>query len=113
MFPYVIKYKNGKENIMVDALSKRYVLLTSLQIKLLRFEFEKDLYVNDSNFGKVWDSCSKHAFGNYYRHDGFLIQKNKLCVPLCSLRDMLVRESHGGGGMIRHFGVKKDFRNSA
>ena len=81
MFPYVIKYKNGKENIMVDALSKRYVLLTSLQTKLLGFEFVKDLYDNDSNFGKICNSCSKHAFGNYYRHDGFLFKKNKLCVP--------------------------------
>ena len=23
------------------------------------------LYVNDSNFGQVWDSCSKHAFESY------------------------------------------------
>lgn len=106
MFPYVIKYKNGKENIVVDALSRRYALLTSLQTKLLGFEFVKDLYANDSDFGKVWDSCSKHAFGNYYRHDGFLFQKNKLCVLVCSLREMLVRESHGGG-MMGHFGVKK------
>jgi len=101
MFPYVIKYKNGKENIMVDALSKRYALLTSLQNKLLGFEFVKDLYANDSNFGKVWDSCSKHAFGKYYRYDGFLFQKNKLC----SLCEMLLREIHSGG-MMEHFGVK-------
>ena len=53
MFPYVIKYKNGKENIVVDALSRRYALLTSLQTKLLGFEFVKDLYATDSNFGKV------------------------------------------------------------
>jgi len=79
MFPYVIKYKNGKENIVVDALSKRYALLT-LQTKLLGFEFVKELHANDSNFGKVLDSCSKHAFWNYYRHDGFLFQKNKLCA---------------------------------
>ena len=37
MFPYVIKYKNGKENIVDDALSRRYALLTSLQTKLLGF----------------------------------------------------------------------------
>ncbi|RDX80175.1 Retrovirus-related Pol polyprotein, partial [Mucuna pruriens] len=30
MFPYKIKYKNGKENTMADALSRRYALLTSL-----------------------------------------------------------------------------------
>ena len=90
MFPYVIKYKNGKENIVVDALSRRYALLTSLQTKLLGFEFVKDLYATNFDFGKVWGFCSKHAFGNYYRHDVFLFQKYKLCVHMCSLREMLV-----------------------
>jgi hypothetical protein len=27
-FPYVIKHKKGKENVIVDALSRRYALLT-------------------------------------------------------------------------------------
>ncbi|RDX80634.1 Retrovirus-related Pol polyprotein from transposon opus, partial [Mucuna pruriens] len=84
MFHYVIKYKNGKENTITNALSKRYVLLTSLQTKLLNFEIIKNLYVNDFDFG----------------------QKNKLYVPICSLHEMIVRETHGGG-LMRHFGVKK------
>ncbi|RDX66428.1 hypothetical protein CR513_54804, partial [Mucuna pruriens] len=96
MFPYVIKYKKGKENIVADALSRRYALLTSLQTKLLGFEIIKDLYVNDSDFDQVWNSCIKNACGDYYRYDGFLFKKNKLCVPTCSLREMLVRETHGG-----------------
>ncbi|RDX72869.1 hypothetical protein CR513_47597, partial [Mucuna pruriens] len=66
MFPYVIKYKKGKENTMVDALSRRYALLTSLQTKLLGFEIINDLYVNDSDFHHVWNYCIKHAFGDYY-----------------------------------------------
>ena len=28
-FPYVIKYKGGKTNIVVDALSRRYSLITT------------------------------------------------------------------------------------
>ena len=69
-------------------------MLTSLQTKLLGFEMIKSLYANDSDFGHVWESCSTHAFGDYYMHDGYLFKKNKLCVPICSLREMLVRESH-------------------
>ncbi|KAF8107062.1 hypothetical protein N665_0127s0010 [Sinapis alba] len=40
-FPYVIKYKQGKENIVADALSRRYVLLNTLDAKLLGFENSK------------------------------------------------------------------------
>ncbi|XP_033138902.1 uncharacterized protein LOC117131538, partial [Brassica rapa] len=64
-FPYVIKYKQGKENIVADALSRRY--------------------------------------------DGFLFYDNRLCVPNCSLRDLFVRESHGGS-LMGHFGVAKTLK---
>ncbi|RDX94959.1 hypothetical protein CR513_22585, partial [Mucuna pruriens] len=59
-------------------------------------------YVNDSYFSQVWNSCSKHAFGDYYRHDGVLFKKNKLYGPICSLREMLVKETHIGG-LMGHF----------
>ncbi|RDX92168.1 hypothetical protein CR513_25736, partial [Mucuna pruriens] len=69
MFPYVITYENGKENIMINALSRRYALHTSL-------------------------------------HDEFLFKKNKLCVPIFSLHEMLVKETHGRR-LMRHFEIKK------
>ena len=46
-FPYVIRYKQGKENIVVDALSRRYVLISTLDVKLLGFEHIKELYPLD------------------------------------------------------------------
>lgn len=33
MFPYVIQYKQGKNNIVADALSTRYILLSTLSAK--------------------------------------------------------------------------------
>ncbi|XP_022973897.1 uncharacterized protein LOC111472489, partial [Cucurbita maxima] len=63
-FPYVIKYKQGKENIVADALSRRF--------------------------------------------DGFLFRKGKLCIPSCSIRELLVREAHGGG-LMAHHGVSKTY----
>ena len=36
-FPYVIRYKQGKENIVVDTLSWRYALISTLDAKLLGF----------------------------------------------------------------------------
>uniref|UniRef100_A0A2N9IZ08 Integrase catalytic domain-containing protein n=1 Tax=Fagus sylvatica TaxID=28930 RepID=A0A2N9IZ08_FAGSY len=73
-FPYVIRYKQGKENIVADALSS--------------------------------EACDKAAFGKFYKHDGYLFKERKLCVPSCSMRELLVREAHGGG-LMGHFGVKK------
>ena len=86
-FPYVIKYKQGKENIVADALSRRYLLLSTLDVKLLGFEYIKDLYADDSDFGNVFNACEKVAFGKFFRHNGYLFRENKLCVPKCSLHD--------------------------
>ena len=105
-FPYVIKYKQGKENVVADALSRRYALLSTLDTKLLGFEYIKDLYTNDTDFSDVFKACDKVAFGKFYRHDGFLFRENRLCVPMCSLRELFTREAHGGG-LMGHFGVTK------
>ncbi|XP_025822327.1 uncharacterized protein LOC112898161, partial [Panicum hallii] len=68
-FPYVVKHKRGKDNIVADALSRR-----------------------------CWDK--------YYVHDGFLFRTNKICIPACSIRQVLLQEAHAGG-LAGHFGVKK------
>ena len=49
-FPYVIRYKQGKENAIPDALSRRYALLSTLDAKLLGFEHIKELYAEDHEF---------------------------------------------------------------
>ncbi|KAH9724612.1 Endonuclease [Citrus sinensis] len=78
-FPYVIRYKQGKENIVADALSRRYVLISTLNAKLLGFEHIKELYADDHDFSVEYQACEK---------------------------TVVVRESHGGG-LMGHFGVVK------
>uniref|UniRef100_A0A2N9J0L0 Integrase catalytic domain-containing protein n=1 Tax=Fagus sylvatica TaxID=28930 RepID=A0A2N9J0L0_FAGSY len=96
----------GKENIVVDALSRKYVLLISMSAKMLGFEYVKDMYADDANFSDVYKACDKATFRKFYKHDGYLFKESKLCVPSCSMRELLVREAHGGG-LMGHFGVKK------
>ena len=105
-FPYVIKYKKGKENIVADALSRRYTLLSYLDSKLLGFALLKDLYPADDDFGEIFVACESVAIDKFYRSDGFLFREGKLCVPRSSIRDLLVHEAHGGG-LMGHFGVGK------
>ncbi|KAH9717001.1 Endonuclease [Citrus sinensis] len=52
----------GKENVMADALSRRYAIISTLNAKLLRFEYIKELYVNDPDFANVFNACEKVAF---------------------------------------------------
>jgi hypothetical protein len=40
-FPYVIKHKKGKANVVADALSRRYVLLSTLETKIFGLEHIK------------------------------------------------------------------------
>ncbi|KAL6346188.1 hypothetical protein AAG906_027932 [Vitis piasezkii] len=63
-FLYVIKYKQGKENIVVDALSRRYALVSTLNAKLLGFEYVKELYANVDDFASVYEACEKAAFAH-------------------------------------------------
>ena len=60
-----------KENIVVDALSKRYALLTSLQTKLRGFEFVNDLYADDFDFGvkKTLEILYEQFYWPSMKHD--------------------------------------------
>ncbi|KAG8490986.1 hypothetical protein CXB51_014129 [Gossypium anomalum] len=105
-FPYVIKYKKGKDNIVADALSRRYTLLSYLDSKILGFTLLKDSYTDDSDFGEIFAACENGTFENFYRYEGFLFKEGKLCIPCGSVRDLLVHEAHSGG-LMGHFGVNK------
>ena len=105
-FPCVIKYKQGKENIVANVLSRRYALVSTLNAKLLGFESVKELYASDDDFASVYRACENAAFGKFYRLDGYLLRENRLCVPNSSMHELLVRGTHGGV-LISHFGVRK------
>jgi hypothetical protein len=77
-FPYVFRYKQGKENVVVNALSRRYVLLSTLDAKLLCFEQIKELYKTDHYFCEEYKLCKKSANGRYFRHD--VVRTNYACL---------------------------------
>ena len=86
IFPYVIKYKQGNENIVADALSRRYALVSTLTAKLYGFEYIKELYVKDHDFANIYSACESVAFGKFYRHDGYLFREIEfVCLNVLSV----------------------------
>ena len=57
-FPYVGKYKKGKENIVADALSRKNVLLNQLDVKVPGLESIKELYPTDHEFSEPFANCT-------------------------------------------------------
>jgi hypothetical protein len=91
-FPYIVKYKKGKDNVVADALSRRHILLSQLDDKILGLESIKELYVEDSYFSEPFAKCSKgKGWEKFHFHDGFLFRANKLCIPECSVHLLLLQ----------------------
>jgi hypothetical protein len=106
-FPYVIKHKKGKENVIADALSRRYALLTQLDNKIFGLETIKYQYVHDADFKDVLLHCKDgKTWNEFIFNDGFVFRANKLCIQASSIRLLLLQDAHGGG-LMGHFVVKK------
>ncbi|WVZ97639.1 hypothetical protein U9M48_043156 [Paspalum notatum var. saurae] len=106
-FTYIIKHKNGKENVIADALSRRYTMLSQLDFKIFGLQTVKDQYANDADFKDALLHCMHGTpWGQFHMRDGFLFRANKLCIPASSVRLLLLREAHGGG-LMGHFGIYK------
>ncbi|KAG7567857.1 Reverse transcriptase domain [Arabidopsis thaliana x Arabidopsis arenosa] len=105
-FPYVIKYKKGKENVVADALSRRYALIATMEAKVMGFEHIKEMYKDDPELGECYKDHGKGLYQAFYLQDGFLFKDKRLCIPQGSMRDLILSEAHGGG-LMGHFGVDK------
>jgi hypothetical protein len=73
-----------KENIVAVALSRKYVLLHTMNTRLLGFKYVKELYNDDFDFVEIYNACGHLAFGKFYLMDGYLFRDNRLCVPTSS-----------------------------
>jgi hypothetical protein len=49
-FPYIIKHKKGKDNVIVEALSRRYTMLSQLDHNFFGLESINELYATDFDF---------------------------------------------------------------
>jgi hypothetical protein len=56
-FSYIIKLKKGKDNVIADALSRRYTMLSQLDHKIFGLESLKELYATDFDFKDAYKNC--------------------------------------------------------
>jgi hypothetical protein len=99
-FSYIIKHKKGKENVIDDALSRWYTMLSQLDHKIFGLESLKELYATDVDFKDAYENCREgRTWNKYVLQDGLLYRANKLCVPASSVRLLFLQEAHGGGLM--------------
>jgi hypothetical protein len=65
-FPYIIKHKKGKENVIADALSRRYTMLSQLDHNFFGLESIKELYATDVDFKDAYENCREGRTWNKY-----------------------------------------------
>jgi hypothetical protein len=95
------------ESVIADALSRCYTMLSQFDHKIFGLESIKELYATDIEFKDTYENCREgKTWNKYVLRDGLLYRANKLCVPASSVRLLFLQEAHGGG-LMRHFGVKK------
>ena len=52
-YTFVLKHRSGRSNRVVDALSRRQLLLTVMKVKVVGFDELMNLYPKDLDFAKA------------------------------------------------------------
>ncbi|GKC22158.1 putative CCCH-type zinc finger family protein [Tanacetum coccineum] len=93
----------GIHNKVADALSRRDSYLSVMRAEVQGFDTFKEMYTEDTYFGPVMQEVLSGQCYDYQVQDGFLFKGMQLCIPDCSLREMVIAELHSLG----HFGREK------
>ena len=92
--------------MVAHVLSKRYDLFTSLTTKILGHEYIIELYRDDQDFRNIYAFClAKKAMEDYYLFHNFFM----LCIPKCSIKDLLLREAHDDA-LMGHLRINKVYK---
>ena len=108
----MLKHISEQANKVMDALSRRALLLQESTIQVLGFEHLKDLYQTDTDFKEVYEACQNPLVRDnspcldYNLQEKLLFRGGQLCIPDCSMRENIIQEKHSGG-LAEHFSIYK------
>jgi hypothetical protein len=80
---FVLKHRSDKSNKVVDALSRRTVLLNTMSVAVVSLECVKGLYEEDAYFAAAWKACiepwsmDRTPFLEYHIQEGFLFKNQQ------------------------------------
>jgi hypothetical protein len=82
-------------------------LLSQLDCHIFLLESIKEQYALDPEFKDALLNCKEgRSWNKFVLNDGFLFRANRLCIPVGSVRLLLIQEAQGGV-LMGHFGAKK------
>ena len=81
----MIKYKQGKSNVVADALSIRHTMLNFLNTQYLGFDHIKETYKDDLGFSRILQECSKGA-----HKDFFFLEEGRVKFPTKTISSMKI-----------------------
>ena len=77
--------------MIADALSRRYTMLSQLDCRIFGLESIKEQYALDPDFKDVLLNCREGRTWNKFEvNDGLLFRANRLCIPVGSVRLLLL-----------------------
>ena len=114
-FNFILKHISGQANKVVDALSRKALLLQESTVQVLGFEHLQDLYQIDTDFKEAYEACQNplvrdnSPWLDYNLQEKLMFKGGQLCIPDCSMRENIIREKHSGG-LAGHFGMDKTLK---
>jgi hypothetical protein len=113
-FTFTIKHISSTANKVVDALSRKCLLLQEFKVKTLGFDDLRDMYADDLDFKDAYETTEnpilrdRSQWVEYMIQEGLLFRGNQLCIPKCSTRENLLKKKCSGR-LAGHFGHEKTF----
>ncbi|GKC40983.1 retrotransposon protein, putative, ty1-copia subclass [Tanacetum coccineum] len=73
----------GSDNQVVDALSRRHSLITTMQIRVQGFDSFGGTYCDDPDFREIWSKYDNGPFQQFSKLDGYLFKGARRLLERC------------------------------